>query len=171
MEDQKHSLSEKDIELWNAYKAAWWAVRERQYELRQNASNLIEVIRYGLSDLEGPAIELLELLEPEDLKPFLYTVLDGATHQNHAQLVYIDLLLKFPKQWLVDNIEKEAEILLADIGDDEQYWHTLKVFEEIDITLAARHAKKALVHTDPEIKEMGQGFFDKHPRFVDSNEP
>jgi hypothetical protein len=161
--DNKMPLPEQnDMDLWDIYVKAYNEQRKRMQDIRKNASDFVALVRYGLSlSNPSPAFEFLENLSSEDLKPYLNFLLDRATHNNGWANLSAEHLLRMPRQWLIDNIESEADILLSDIGDEEQYGKLLLLFMELDSGLAERLAQKAIFHPDRDIQQIGREYFDQ----------
>jgi hypothetical protein len=68
-----------------------------------------------------------------------------------------EAILSLPKTWLLANIEKSAEGLLAD-GTDEEYRRLLELYIKIDDRLTEKLVKRALQHEDADIREAGEDF-------------
>jgi len=100
----------------------------------------------NLSDREK--IQLFDLL--------LLHSLENHSHTWKAQ----QIIKSLPKSWLIGNIEKYAEPL---IKNNDDYWSVLlDIYFDLDANLAERLARKAILHLDADIREIGHWFLEKH---------
>jgi len=68
-----------------------------------------------------------------------------------------DMIASLPRPWVVAHLEQEAEPYLQS-GTDEEYRRFLELFSGIDTELAQRLARRAALHSNPEIREAGEDF-------------
>jgi hypothetical protein len=68
-------------------------------------------------------------------------------------------ILRIPKEWLLEHIEREVEPYLQKC-DGVEYGIYLSLFHKIDIELAKKYALRALEQEDYDIREVGQDYLD-----------
>ena len=67
-------------------------------------------------------------------------------------------ILSLPREWVVANIEQTAEPLIYN-GTYDEYRRFLELYVLLDYDLAFRLARRALSHSAPDIREVGEDFF------------
>ena len=95
--------------------------------------------------------------EIEERQSLLEALVDLASVAHSDIELVRQAILSLPKTWLLENLEKSAELLLKN-GTDEEYRRLLELYFEIDNSLTERLAKRALQHDDPDIREAGEDF-------------
>jgi len=70
-----------------------------------------------------------------------------------------ELILTLPHEWLLANIEEQAEKLLTN-NDDEDYRGLFLLYRQLDPRLARKLAERAMASPNPEIKEIGEYFME-----------
>lgn len=66
-------------------------------------------------------------------------------------------ILSLPRDWVIQHIEDLAEPLLQ--ADDVYEWRRLmEVYDDLDEDLMKRLALRAISHSNPEIKEVGEDY-------------
>ena len=73
-----------------------------------------------------------------------------------------DLLLSLPREWVLTHIEEAAEPQLHD-GTYDEYRRLLELYIQLDHDLTLKLARRALMHSDPGIREAGEDFLDILP--------
>jgi len=124
--------------------------------------NLLQVVR---SLLKKPSYTTLGLelslhLSLEDQKSLLTDFLQIASYQSRDIQLSRSVILALPRDWLIENVEKNSESLLA-VGTDEEYGRLLELFSLLDGPLAHRLAQRAAAHSNPHIREVGQDFLER----------
>ena len=66
-----------------------------------------------------------------------------------------DLILSLPRDWVINDIEREAEPLLQK-GDYDEHRRFLELYELLDADMTQRLARRAAANPDPDIREAGE---------------
>jgi len=105
-------------------------------------------------------IDVLEQLNPEDLKELLPFLVEH-TRSVHGHLQTLRRLFSLlPKRWLVENVEATVEPWLQ-TGDDEYYRRFLELYYSIDRQLTRRLAERAVASNNPDVRDAGTDFLKK----------
>lgn len=103
------------------------------------------------------AIIELENLDTNDLRE-LFPELVFLASFIHGQLRDVrEIILRIPKPWIIQNIEKHSQPILAK-GSYDEYRRLLELYSLLDKDLAKKLAARAVQHQDPEIKDAGEEF-------------
>ncbi|MFT5195341.1 MAG: hypothetical protein ACI9EW_003754 [Cellvibrionaceae bacterium] len=106
------------------------------------------------------ALDLLKSLSLTNKEVFLAQLLGLCSNGKYAGRAR-EAILSFPNDWLIENIEREAEGTL--IHDDFLDWvNVLSVFAQIDLNLGRRLAKRMANHSDSELAVWGKEFIEDH---------
>jgi hypothetical protein len=70
-----------------------------------------------------------------------------------------DVILRLPREWLLDRIESVAEPLLQN-GSYDDYRRFLELYIKIDPLLTERLAMKAAASSDSDIREADEDFME-----------
>jgi hypothetical protein len=68
-----------------------------------------------------------------------------------------NIIQALPLDWVLDHIEAEIEPILANEEEDD-YWMFLQLFDKLDPGLTQRLARRAAVHANPAIAELGREY-------------
>ncbi|MCI0422355.1 MAG: hypothetical protein L0312_24560 [Acidobacteria bacterium] len=159
MNQQQATLHEAE-KLWSQYVAAHKESERIRYQLLgEYRPFAIEVIQRALLlPIERfLALQIASQLQVEEIKQLLPQLVAVATHVCGDIVRARELLLALPHSWLLENIESAAEPLLA-VGDYEDYFRFIELYELIDKELANRLARRAAESTNPEIRAAGEEF-------------
>jgi hypothetical protein len=95
--------------------------------------------------------------EQQQLFPDLVFLASSA----HGSIDFVrDLILSLPRDWVLNNIEREAEPHLRE-GTYDEYRRFLELYELLDVGMTQRLARRAAVHSDPDIREAGEDYLVK----------
>ncbi len=124
----------------------------------------LELIKTGLHTHRYAILELAIALDQETIKAILPSLLEIATYITGGTGLARRIVLSLPRVWLVENIGKYAEPLLR---NDVDYSGFLSLYTHIDQILALNLARRASIHDDPRIREVGQEYLQEigqHPQ-------
>jgi hypothetical protein len=99
----------------------------------------------------------LSLTERKCLFPELVFL---ASWAHGAVQVARDMILSLPRDWVLANIEREAEPHLQD-GTYDEYRRFLELYQLLDRDLTIKLARRAAAHADPDIREAGEEFLEE----------
>lgn len=125
----------------------------------------IEEIRRGLhtpGEMRMTALRDAKQLRQDELQGLLPDLLFLASWGHGTTHIARELIRSLPRDWVLQNIEQQAEPLLAS-GNDEDYLRLIEVYRELDPNLARRLAMRASAHTNPEIALVGREFLEEFP--------
>ena len=149
---------QKDTDLWHQL-----VDQEKTYlSTRQNFLNSpskIELIRKALQNpLErATALKIINYLTQDERQSLFHELIKLAS-VGHSDIELVrHTIVSFDKNWLLENIETQAESVLEN-GTDEEYRRLLELYIQLDYKLTQRLAKKALQHPDIDIQEVGEDF-------------
>jgi hypothetical protein len=174
-------VSARDQKLWEDYVSAYKALfsaganteresasqilRLADTKLQTECASLIRILKEALvghaSRLDrDAALNLSNSLKPDELKQVFDELLALAGLILSAVPRARDLILKLPKEWLLEHIEAAAEPLLNGqyTATYEIYRLLIILYDQIDQELARRLAQQALAHDDPDIQEAGYDY-------------
>jgi hypothetical protein len=144
--------------LVEAETAFYWA----RHTLFSSCRNkLVELTKEALDDPHQrvTALGIVKLLTVEERQVLLPDVLPLAC-TIHGQTEFArELVLGLPRQWLIDHIEQAAAPLLG-FDDYEEYSGVFQIYLELDTKLARSLAERAAGHSNPDIREAGEHFFE-----------
>ena len=148
-----------DIELWQKVFNQETAYIQARQDFLNNYPDRIGFIKKALHNPteRGTALRLIEYLKLEERQSLFDDLLDLASVSQSDIELCRKAILSLPKNWLLANIEKSAELLLQN-GTDEEYRRLLELYLDIDRELVKRLAQRAVEHDDPDIREVGEDF-------------
>lgn len=97
-----------------------------------------------------PASELTQLFEQ---------LVHISTAHGYAGIAR-EIILSLPREWVLSNIERTINFLLAK-GFADDYRRILELLFELDYELTRKYAQKAIDHPDEEVQEAGQDFLER----------
>ncbi len=157
------SSIKKGLEDWNLYVADRDRAEIGRHKLfADHLQHLPEIIREALNNpKQRPyALEVAEQLPVELRKGLLPILLAIASHVSAHILKARELILAFPHEWLLKNIENAA-VPLLESGDEEEYRRILELYVRVDGSLALGLARRAASHLDAEVQAVGKEFLDQ----------
>jgi hypothetical protein len=156
--------STTDADLWRdlVEKDMAYAVAGRAF--LAGAKNRAAVVRDALRGRDRhTALGVVKSLTDEEEKGLFETLVFLASW-GHGSIGYVrDLILSMPRDWVLDNIEREAEPLLRE-GTYDEYRRFLELYELLDAGMTQRLALRAAAHSDPDIREAGEEYLVKCER-------
>jgi hypothetical protein len=120
----------------------------------------LQLITEGYKTNPYLVITVLRYVAPEEIKELLPFLLSHA-RSVHGYLDHVQqIILRLPKNWLVEHIEAAAEPFLK-TGTYDDYRRFLELYFKIDSRLTERLARRAASSSDPDIREAGEDFLEK----------
>ena len=144
-------------DLWDRYLAAYRAYDSARSSLFQlDSAARVELLKSGIkkNGIE-PAMEVLTGMNTEEVKSFLEELLTYVGYPKRYVMEARALIKRLPREWLIDNIEENAECALT-YGDYTEYGRIGYLYLSLDRDLAYRLAQRALAHPDPDVQEVGR---------------
>jgi hypothetical protein len=154
-------VSASDQKLWEDYVSAYQALVSATGNFRLNSASQVEILKEALdSGHRSAALYFLETFSPDELKQVFKELVALAGLSHSAVASATTLILKLPKEWLLEHIEAAAEPLLSGNYTDvyDIYRMLLYLYDEIDPELTQRLAKRAISQEDPDIQEQGYDY-------------
>jgi hypothetical protein len=163
MMEQKQ-LTENDITLWHMFCKAEMDFLAARWELLSRCTDTKSVIKEALNNGSGrnSALRLLLYLDFQEKVPFFDDLVDlGSVDHSDVELVW-KVILSFPKDFLLANIEKSAETVLSNATQDAyvEYRCLLALYDKIDYQLTYRLAQRALQSEDEDVREAGEDYME-----------
>jgi hypothetical protein len=144
--------------LQDLVKSEYEYTKARQ-KLFNSSIDRVSVIQKGLHNPEqrGTCLRLIEYLKHEE-REYLFNDLLELSSVAHSDLeLCYQVILTFPYDWLLGNIEERTERLLIN-GSYEEYRCLLELYSKIDYNLTQRLASRAIQQNDLDIIEAGEDF-------------
>ena len=95
--------------------------------------------------------------EKKALLPDLLSLCSSGRYAGRAKSAIIDL----PREWVIKNIESYAEEVLQH-NDYLDWCNILDLYNSLDVELAIKLARRAAEHQDPDIREDGEEYLQRH---------
>ena len=132
---------------------------EIRKRLLNNSNERVELIKSGLHDpsQRGTCLRLLEFLSLQERESLFNDLLELASLAHADIELCHEIILTFPVNWLLESIEKSAELIL-NIATYEEYRCLLQLYLGIDHNLTKRLIDRALQQDDLDIIEAGEDF-------------
>ena len=161
MMEQKQ-LTENDITLWRRFCKAERDFLAARWEFLSRCTDTKSVIKQALNNGPGrnSVLRLLLYLDFQEKVPFFDDLVDlGSVDHSDVDLVW-KVILSFPKDFLLANIEKSAETVLSNATQDAyvEYRCLLALYFKIDYQLTYRLAQRALQSEDEDVREAGEDY-------------
>ncbi|WP_155634124.1 hypothetical protein [Burkholderia territorii] len=154
-------MEEQDINSWVELKRAFCDyVRLRGDFLKKKSA--IDFIRNALSVPEerGVAISLVASYPAMERIVFFSQLVSLASYVNGFTEESRELILKLPREWVMERIEDEVSGILVS-ADYEEYRCLLELCCELSRDLMIKFAKQALASEDEDIKEAGADYLSR----------
>jgi hypothetical protein len=153
--------SATDADLWRnlVEKELAYCVASRAF-LAQSKDRAA-VVRDALRSRDrNTALGVVKSLRDEEKKE-LFGALVFLASSAHGSIDFVrDLILSMPRDWVLNNIEREAEPLLQE-GTYDEYRRFLELYELLDAGMTQRLARRATTHPDPDVREAGEDYLVK----------
>lgn len=109
------------------------------------------------------AIAMLRYLKQLELIQLFPELVFLASFSHGAAGAIRKYILSLPREWVITNIEQFVEPLLEQ-GTYDEYRNVLALYWELDHEMMIRLAQRAIMHSDPDIREAGEDFLSKPPK-------
>jgi len=131
------------------------------------ASNRGKLVECANESLRSPseryiALSLAESFTPDELKSMFGTLVFTASWAHPHTQTARELVLKIPRQWVLDHIEPVMEPILA-TDDPDEFRRMLELARVLDHALLSKLCQRAVNHTNSEIREAGHDFLQGAP--------
>jgi hypothetical protein len=146
--------------LWREYAKARELTDDLRYRLfSEQRGRVPEVIRRALKNPRERlySLEIVAMLPLEERKELLPDLLAVAAYAGAHMVRAQELILSFPKDWLLINIDAAASPILEQ-GDAEEFRRILELYSQIESTLLARLVERASSHPDPDVRAAAEDF-------------
>ncbi len=155
----------------DACETLWKRVLVTKNDYHLALSELLKHCRPALAELvarslgnssEGPlAVEMAEHLNVDELKEIFPTLLKASSEYGPGTGEARRLLMRIPKEWILERIERETEPILQN-AYDEQYWCLHALYVDLgDMRLVEQLAKRAIQSSNPHVQEAGRDFLEQ----------
>jgi hypothetical protein len=153
--------SATDADLWQDLKEKETAYAAASRAFLTQAKNRAAVVRDALRSRDQyTALGVVKSLNDDEKKELFGTLVFLAS-SGHGTIDFVrDLILSMPRDWVLYNIEREAEPLLQE-GTYDEYRRFLELYELLDPCMTRRLARRAVAHADPDIREAGEDYLVK----------
>lgn len=155
----ENSLSSQDNILLQAFEQAWAAYQSSRTSLYEITTNSVGLAEY-LLETNPKALSTwvyIERLKAEELKDLFDRLLGAACQTSNLIAFAIPILLRLPKQWLLEHLDTRIEPFMSKY-QSEAYIATIEIYKRLDLGKALEWTKKAATSTDPHIKQVGDDF-------------
>lgn len=150
----------KDFTNWSQFEGAFNKGKKAYEDLVSGASDLPGLVNRGL-DKGGTnrvmAFQIADSFAPERLKQLFDGLVPLAVTSSGDALVARKLLMKIPKDWLREKLKAKEPGLLSN-SSEETYRSLLEIYSGLDRTLADDLARRAIIHPDSNIQEVGRDY-------------
>lgn len=153
---------EWEMKNWQNFLDVWQNYVTARKDLLIDTPSLVELVRQGTINPHQrlAALDVARFMKVEQLQQLFSNLLAIACYLNGAGAeVARELILTLPHEWLLTNIEMQAEQLLTD-KNDEDYRGLFLLYRQLDPKLARKLAERAVASPNQEIKETGEHFME-----------
>jgi hypothetical protein len=168
MSDHQTNIGPGDDEvLWRRLIDTYKASLEASATFLRDARAPLEIVRRALRGSRTSGVEvmaalgLLHRMKPEDRIGVFNELLIGCLSQKFGHMAR-SLVLSLPRDWLVANVEAAAQPLTRN-ADYIDYMMLLRLYNQIDGSIARKLAQQATMSADDDIREVGEGFLRGDP--------
>jgi hypothetical protein len=155
-------------EKWLRYTRARDEAETLRYELLiSEVEHIAGVLHAALNDPRQRlySLEMISQVQPELRKEFLPDLLDLASFLGPHTFRAREIILSFPRDWLLANIASAVAPVLQR-GGDEEYRRIIELFLMIDNELARKLVLRATTHEDAEVRAVGRDFLSDEAKAV-----
>lgn len=150
-----------DEQLWKDLWAADVRYIEARMALMQRAEDLDRILGAALQKPaeRGAALRVMKILPEQRVRLHIEQLarLASVGHSDIA-LVREILMTKLVRQWLVENIDRYVEPILAAAEDDEEFRRIAELYSQVDPELLRMHLARCASHPDEEIRDIATDF-------------
>jgi hypothetical protein len=149
----------EDLDRWRLLIEADKAATAARTALFADRTCLVDLVRLGLRQPgeRAVALDVASRLRTDEIQVLFPDLLALASFGHGLTDQCRELILRLPRAWLLSQVERHAEPLLAD-GGDEEYRALLGLYARIDPALALNLARRAAQHADSAVKEAGEDY-------------
>ena len=150
-------LSPTDDDLWRdlVEKEMAYLIAHRAFLV--GAKNRTAVVRNALRGRDRhTALGVVRFLTEDERKELFETLVFLASSAHGSIGAVRDLVLSLPREWVLSNIEREAEPYLRD-GTYDEYRRFLELYEELDPDMTQRLARLRFRPYRPRYPRGGRG--------------
>lgn len=150
-------------EKWTRYTVMRDQVEILRYEfLTSDLEYLANVLHEALSDPRQRryALEIISQLQPDRRKEFLSDLVELASFGGVDIFRAREIILSFPKEWLMANLATAAAPIL-ERGGDEGYRRIIELYLSIDPRIARDLARAAATHENQDVRAVAHDFLDQ----------
>jgi len=152
-------LFRSNEDTWSKLKDAYRAFYDAMGEFSLAEVDRVRILKVALRNSDRPiAIAMLPYLNIGELEELFEELVFLASFSHGAIQLVRDQIIRLPREWVLSEIERVAEPLLAS-GTYDEYRRLLELYAPLDSELTRRLAERAIEHPDPDIREAGQDFF------------
>lgn len=154
-------LSTRDSQIWEHLVASYKRYFSALHEFSSDGVDRVALIRNALRGVDRPvALRLAQHLKEVEHLQLFDSYVCGAS-SGHSDLEgFRELILRLPRDWVIERIETAVDPHLAD-GTFDEYRRFLELYIDLDRVLTLKLAKRAAAHSDPDIREAGEDFLQK----------
>lgn len=153
------SLSSQDKILLQAFEQAWASYQSSRTSLYEITSNSVGLAEY-LLETNPKALSTwvyIERLKAEELKELFDRLLSAACQTSNLIAFAIPILLRLPKQWLLEHLDNRIQPFIAKY-QSEAYIAIIEIYKRLDLGKALEWTKKAAADNDEHIKQIGNDY-------------
>jgi hypothetical protein len=146
-----------DEQLWSELCAADDRYFEARMALVQRAGDLDGIIGRALDkpSERGAALRVMKILPEERVRLHLQQLarLASVGHSDIA-LVRDVMMTKMDRRWLVENLDRHVEPILAKAEDEEEFRRIAELYQQLDPDLLKTHLARCASHANEEVREI-----------------
>lgn len=154
-------ISERTSALWRRLVECRWAYSLASRDFLAEKAERIAVLRRALRSPErDTALAMSGSLSVEERQDLFseWVHLARCAHSPFAPAW--DIILALPREWVLARIEQEVDAILEK-AEETDYWMFLQLYAKLDRNLTLKLARRAAVHADPEIRELGEDYLEQ----------
>ena len=150
-----------DKQLWNELCGADSRYSEARMALLQGAEHLDAILGRALHKPaeRGAALRVMKIL-PEPRARVHIQQLAHLASVGHSDIALVReiLMTKLDRRWLVENIDRYVEPILATAEDEEEFRRIAELYQQVDPELLTMHLARCASHPDEEIRDIATDF-------------
>jgi len=147
--------------VWERLAESYRAFSSASKDFFSEGIDQLTCLRRAFRNEDRPiAIYMIQFLSNSEIKELFGELVYLASFSHGSIQAVRRLILSLPRDWVLANIEKFADPILA-AGDYDEYRRFLELYMELDHDLAFKLATRATQQEDEDIKEAGEDFLEK----------
>lgn len=133
----------------------------------QSSVDRVQLVRRALATAGGNraiAVRLLQRMDRTEQQQ-LFPELIQLARAVHGPIGTVrEIIRSLPREWVLTHIDAEIGQILDQDKDDvyDDYWMFLELYTGIDHARALSLARRAAVHHDPDVQELGADWLSRH---------